>query len=136
MTGDVEARPPELTRQALRLALSAELTRRAARCISERVDAGAAAAELVALAGRLAAIAAPVERAHRLRFEPPYPGLTGGVEELRGARRIVLACTAVGAGGAPEAVVFTTLISGRPPQIAAAPVGAPIPPGWAALAPG
>jgi hypothetical protein len=77
-----------------------------------------------------------VQRAHGLRFEPLYPGVTGGVEELRGARRLVLACTAHGAAGRPEAVVFTTLIAGRPPQVAAAPVGAPIPPGWTALAAG
>jgi hypothetical protein len=126
----------DLTRQARRLALSAELTRRVARCAGERIPAAATAAELVALAGRLAGIAAPVERAHRLHFEPAYPGVTGGVEALRGARRLVLACTALDAAGDPEAVVFTTLIAGRAPQVAAAPVGAPIPPGWAALAPG
>lgn len=133
MTGPVEGGPTELTRQALRLALSAELTRRAARSAGERLPAEATAADLVALAAKLAAIAAPVERAHRLRFEPPYPGVTGGVEELRGARRLVLACTALGAGGPPEAVVFTTLITGRAPQVAAAPVSAPIPAGWVAL---
>jgi hypothetical protein len=132
----MEAGPPEITRQALRLTLSAELTRRAARCAGDRVAAEATAAELVALARGLATIAPPVERAHRLRFEPPYPGLTGGVEHLRAARRLVLACTAIGPGGGPEAVVFTTLIGGRPPQVAAAPVGAPIPPGWTTLAAG
>jgi len=38
--------------------------------------------------------------------------------------RLVLACRAVGAGGAPEAVVFTTLIAGRPPHVSVAPPGA------------
>jgi hypothetical protein len=132
----VEAEATDLTRQALRLALAAELTRRAARCAGDRVPAGATAADLVALAGRLREVAAPVQRAHRLRFEPPYPGVTGGVEELRGARRLVLACTALDVARTPTAVVFTTLIAGRPPQVAAAPVGAPIPPGWTALAAG
>jgi hypothetical protein len=136
MTRAVEAEPTELTRQALRLALSAELTRRAARCAGERLPAGAGAAELVAAGRRLAEIAPAVERAHRLRFDPPYPGVTGGVEELRAGRRLVLACTALGAGGAPEAVVFTMLIAGRAPQVAAAPAGAPVPAGWGPLAPG
>jgi hypothetical protein len=130
MTAGVDA---EVSRQALRLALGAELTHRAGRIAGARIAAGA---DLAALARDLAALAAPVERAHRLRFDPPYPGVTGGVEELRGARRIVLACTALDAGGAPAAVVFTTLISGRPPQVSAAPADATIPPGWSPLAAG
>jgi hypothetical protein len=122
----------DIERQALRLALGAELTHRAARAAGARVDPGAGADELRAIAARLAEIAPPVERAHKLRFEPPFPGVTGGVEELRGARRLVLACTAHDAAGTPAAVVFTTLISGRPVQVSAAPAAAPIPPEWAA----
>ena len=128
MTRDVGAEPAEIDRQALRLALGAELTHRAARSVGERV----AADDLRALAARLAEIAPPVERAHRLRFEPPFPGVTGGVEDLRGARRLVLACTAFDADGAPAAVVFTTLISGRAVQVSAAPAAAPIPADWSA----
>jgi hypothetical protein len=123
----------EVSRQALRLALGAELTHRAGRISGGRI---AAEADLAGLARELAELAAPVERAHRLRFDPPFPGVTGGVEELRGARRIVLACTALDAGGAPAAVVFTTLIAGRPPQVSAAPADAAIPPGWTPLAAG
>jgi hypothetical protein len=123
----------EVSRQALRLALGAELTHRAGRIAGGRIAPGA---DLAALAGELRAMAAPVERAHRLRFDPPFPGVTAGVEELRGARRIVLACTAHDAAGAPTTVVFTTLIEGRAPQVAAAPAGAPIPAGWTALAAG
>src|SRR3954454_19968352 len=87
-------------------------------------------ADLTALARALREIGAPVERAHRLRFEPPYPGATAGVEELRDARRLVLACAALDAAGAPATVVFTTLITGRAPQVSAAPPDAAIPPGW------
>jgi hypothetical protein len=123
----------EVTRQALRLALGAELTHRAARAAGDRIAPGA---DLAALADGLRAIAPPVERAHHLRFAPPYPGVTGGVEDLRGARRLVLACTALDREGDTAAVIFTTLISGRPPQVAAAPAGASIPPGWTVLAPG
>jgi hypothetical protein len=130
MTAGVDA---DVSRQALRLALGAELTHRAGRIAGARIAAGA---DLAALARELAALAAPVERAHRLRFDPPFPGVTGGVEELRGARRIVLACTALEAGGAPAAVVFTTLIAGRPPQVSAAPADAAIPEGWSPLAAG
>jgi hypothetical protein len=116
-----------LGEQALRLALSAELTRRAGRLAAETGGPD----DLPALAEALAAIAAPVARAHRLAFDPPYPGVTGGVEETPGGRRLVLACTARHAsGGEPAAVVFTTLIAGRPPQVTAAPPGAPVPPHW------
>lgn len=127
----METDGPELTRQALRLALGAELTRRAARCVGERIPADA---DLADLARRLADVAAPVERAHRLTFEPPFPGATGGVEQLRAARRIVLACAVRDADGAPVAVAFTTLIAGRAPQVAVAPADAPIPAGWAVIA--
>jgi hypothetical protein len=123
----------DLRRQALRLALSAELTHRAARQAGERVPAGADAAALIALARGLAVIAAPVERAHRLRFAPAYPGATAGVQEARAGRRLVLACAALDAAGGPEATVFTTLIPGRAPQVTAAPPSADIPPDWAPL---
>ena len=127
----METEAPELNRQALRLALSAELTRRAARCVGERIPADA---DLAALAQRLAQVAAPVERAHRLRFAPAFPGVTGGVERLRAGRRIVLACTVLDEHAAPAAVAFTTLIAGHAPQVAVAPAAAPIPSGWTALA--
>jgi hypothetical protein len=127
----VDTDAPELTRQALRLALSAELTRRAARCVGERIPADA---DLEAVGQRLVEVAAPVERAHRLRFAPAFPGVTGGVEQLRAGRRIVLACTVLDEHAAPAAVAFTTLIAGHAPQVAVAPASAPIPAGWTALA--
>jgi hypothetical protein len=120
----------DLTLQARRLALSAELTRRAARAAGERLPPDT---DLVAVARTLEPIAAPVERAHRLRFAPPYPGVTAGVQEAGGGRRLVLACTVLDAEGAAEATVFTTLIAGRPPLVTAAPAGAAIPAGWSAL---
>jgi hypothetical protein len=118
----------DLSRQALRLALGADLTHRTGRISGGPIAAGA---DLVAVSSALAAVGASVERGHRLRFDPAYPGVSGGVEDLRGARRLVLACTARDAAGEPAAVVFTTLISGRAPQVSAAPPEAAIPPGWA-----
>jgi hypothetical protein len=100
--------------QGRRLALAADLTSRARRCAREAGD------DLPALARRLAGIAPAAERAHRVRFDPPYPG-TGGVEDVRGGRRLVLACRALGADGAPEGVVVTTLIEGRAPLVSVAP---------------
>jgi hypothetical protein len=111
--------------QGRRLTLAAGLAWRARRCAD-----GAAPDDLLGLAGRLAAAGPPVERAHRVRFEPPYPGATAGPETVAGGRRLVLACRALGPGGAEEAVVFTTLIAGRPPQVSAAPPATPIPPRW------
>jgi hypothetical protein len=122
---------PVLADQARRLSLAAELTHRAGRCAAERSGGPEA---LVALARRLADIAAPVARAHGLVFAPAYPGVTGGVEETAGGRRLVLACTALDARdeGRAVAVIFTTLIAGRPPQVAAAPAHTPVPPDWRA----
>jgi acyl-coenzyme A thioesterase PaaI-like protein len=127
MTAGVEM-GTRIERQALRLALAAELTHRTGRIAGGAIAAGA---DLAALAGELGAVAGPVARAHRLRFDPAYPGVASGVEDLRGTRRLVLACTARDEAGDPAAVVFTTLIAGRAPQVSAAPPEAAIPPGWA-----
>ena len=106
---------PAAAEQGRRLALAADLTSRARRCARDGGD------DPPALARRLEAIAPAVERAHRVRFDPPYPGAGGGVENVRGGRRLVLACRALGAAGAPEAVVVTTLIEGRAPLVSVAP---------------
>jgi hypothetical protein len=104
-----------LGEQGRRLTLAADLTARARRC------ARAAGDDLPGLARRLEGIAAEVERAHRVRFDPPYPGAGDGVRAVRGGRRLVLACRALTAAGVVEAVVLTTLIEGRPPQVSVAP---------------
>jgi hypothetical protein len=119
--------------QARRLILAADLTRRAMRCADGAAPADAPG--LLALASRLAAVAAPAGRAHRMRFEPAFPGVSAGVEEVAGGRRLVLACRALGPGGDAVAVVWTTLAAGRPPAVAVAPPEAPIPPGWTAPPP-
>jgi hypothetical protein len=103
--------------QGRRLTLAADLSWRARRCASAEEDGE----DLPALADRLQAIAADVERAHRVRFDPPYPGASPGVEDVRGGRRLVLTCHAVAGSGAPEAVVHTTLIAGREPLVSVAP---------------
>jgi hypothetical protein len=106
-----------LGEQGRRLTLAADLTARARRC------ARAAGDDLPGLARRLEGIAAEVERAHRVRFDPPYPGASDGVEAVRGGRRLVLRCRALDAHGSPEAVVYTTLIAGRAPLVSVAPYG-------------
>lgn len=62
-----------------------------------------------------------LRRAYGLTFEPGYPGAGPGVEEVRGGRRLVLVCAA-SRGGEPAAVVVTTLVPGRAPQVSAMPV--------------
>lgn len=64
-------------------------------------------------------------RAYGLTFDPAYPGRDASVEEVRGGpvrARLVLVCTAE-RGGEPAAVVVTTLVPGRAPQVSAAPPG-------------
>jgi len=88
----------------------------------------------MALARRLPPEAAALESRCRLRFEPDYPGVTQGVEGVRGGLRLVLACWAYGGGDEPMGVVFTALIAGRRPVVSVAPAPVGIPEGWRSLA--
>lgn len=62
-------------------------------------------------------------RAHGLTFAPDYPGAALGTA---GGARLVLVCRAAHAGE-PAALVVTTLLPGRPPQVTAAPPATPWP---------
>ncbi len=118
---------PTLDLEARRLFLSAALPTHATRSLRGRV--GDDAGRLLAVARRLGEGVAPVQRRYRLRFEPPYPGLTTGPERLRGGSRIVLACRAFDEER-PLGVVFTTLIPGRLPQVSVAPAETGISEEW------
>ena len=121
--------------QARRLMLASGLTRRAELDLrGQPIPRGAEGEDLLALARRLGALAPRLERAHGVRFDPRYPGVTAGVELVAGGPRLVLACAAVDAGGVRVGVVFTTLIAGRSPQVTVAPPEAPMPPGRALAA--
>lgn len=117
---------PTLDLEARRLFVSTALSTHAARSLRGRVDD---AGRLLAAARHLGEGLAPVQQRYRLRFEPPYPGLTAGPERLRGGSRIVLACRAFD-GERPLGVVFTTLIPGRLPQVSVAPAETSIPEEW------
>lgn len=121
---------PELDLETRRLYLSAALTARVARSIGRRVAADSDAQDLLALARDLGAQAEHVERTHRLSFEPPYPGVTAGVQNVGSSIRLLLACRAFDRDGGLLGVVFTTLIPGRPPLVSVAPAGAPVPEKW------
>ena len=119
---------PTLDLEARRLFVSAAMTTHAARSFRGRVPAGDEPGELLAVARRLGEGFAPLQQRYRLRFEPPYPGLTAGPERVRGGSRIVLACRAF--DERPFGVVFTTLIPGRAPQVSVAPAETPVPEEW------
>ena len=120
---------PTLGLEAQRLFVSAALTTHAARSVRGRVPAGSGAGALLGLARRLGEEISPIQQRYGLRFEPPYPGLTAGPEQVRGGYRIVLACRAFDQEE-PVGVVFTTLIPGRLPQISVAPIEAGVPEEW------
>jgi hypothetical protein len=120
---------PTLDLEARRLFVSAAMATHAARSFRGRVPACDDAGELLAVARRLGEGFASLQKRYRLRFEPPYPGLTAGPERVRGGSRIVLACRAFD-DERPLGVVFTTLIPGRPPQVSVAPPETPVPEGW------
>ncbi len=65
----------------------------------------------------------------RVRFDPPYPGVTAGPERAGERLRLVLACRALDGDG-ELGTVFTTLIAGRKPTVSVAPPAAPIDPDW------
>jgi hypothetical protein len=122
-----------LETESRRLVASAALTAHVMRILGGRVSAESGADELLALARRLRKAGPVAERRLGIRFEPPFPGVTAGVEEGHGSHRLVLACTALGARREPLHVVFTTLISGRRPLVSVAPVEARIPQNWRPL---
>ena len=117
-----------------RLFVSAALTTHAVRRLEGRIAAESSAEDLLALARRLGEEAGSVESRYRLRFDPPYPGVTAGPEVAAGGLRLLLACTASNSDGTPLGVVFTTLISGRRSQVSVAPVEARIPEDWLPVA--
>ena len=122
-------RPLDL--EARRLFVSTALTLQTVRRLEGRIVAESNAENLLTLARRLGEETGSVERRYRLRFDPPYPGVTAGPEVVRGGLRLLLACTAFNQDrGKPLGVVFTTLIPGRLPQVSVAPVEARIPEEW------
>jgi hypothetical protein len=123
-----------LDTEARRLFASAALSTHAARCLRGRIVPESVAEDLLELARCLGEETNTVERRYRLRFEPPYPGLTAGPESVRGGFRLLLACKASDDEGTLLGVIFTALIPGRPPQVSVAPVETRIPEEWRPLA--
>jgi hypothetical protein len=121
---------PTLDLETRRLLISATLTAQARRHLGRSLAAGSRAGELLDLARRLNEAAASVERGYRLRFEPPYPGVTAGPQSAGRTHRLLLACEASDVDGNPIGVVFTALIPGRLPQVSVAPAEAGIPEDW------
>ncbi len=85
---------PTLDLEARRLFVSAALTMHAVRSLGGRLPADGEARDLLTLARRLGEEMGSVQQRYRLRFEPPYPGLTAGPEAVGGGSRVVLACRA------------------------------------------
>jgi hypothetical protein len=93
--------------------------------VARRLGAGAPCEDLVETAHRLRVPGDHFHRTYGITLDPDYPGVTTGVEEVRGGRRLVLACLA-DRHGEPAAVI-TTLVLGRPPRVVAAPPGVGLP---------
>ncbi len=121
---------PELDIEARRLYLSAALTTQVVRSIGGRVAPDSDTRHLLTLARDLGARTERFELTHRLSFEPPYPGVTAGVENVGDSLRLLLACRVSDHDEEPLGVVFTTLIPGRLPQVSVAPAGTPVPEEW------
>jgi hypothetical protein len=124
---------PDLDIEARRLYLSASLTMQVVRDIGRRVAANIDARGLSALAQDLGTETERFEHTHSISFEPAYPGVTAGVQNVGGGLRLLLACRVSARDGEPLGVVFTTLIPGRHPQVSVAPYGTPIPEEWRLL---
>jgi hypothetical protein len=113
---------PGLSDEARRLALGAAVTRHVISCVGEVV------ADTLPAARSLSKGADELEQRHRVRFDPPYPGMVAG-----DAARVLLACSARRADGDAVGVVFTTLIPGRRPSVSVAPPGTDVGKGWRPL---
>jgi hypothetical protein len=121
---------PTLDLERRRLLISAALTAQTRRSLGSSLAANVSVGELLDLACGVSEEAGTIERAYRLRFDPPYPGVTAEPQSVGGTSRLMLACSVRDRVGTPIGVVFTTLIAGRPPQVSVAPAGASIPEGW------
>jgi hypothetical protein len=99
--------------------------------VARRLGASEPCLDLRAAAHRLRSVD-DLRQTHALTFDPDYPGVTAGPRTVHRGERIVLACLARH-HDVPAAVVITTLIRGRPPQVSAAPVAAGVPPSWGRL---
>jgi hypothetical protein len=121
---------PSLDLETRRLLITATLAAHLRRHLGRRVPTGSDPGELLDLARGLNEIAGPIERAHRLRFDPPYPGVTSGPESIGRSSRLLLACRVSDCDGNAIGVAFTTLIAGRPPHVSVAPPQASILEGW------
>jgi len=121
---------PTLDLERKRLLISAALTAQARRHLGSSLTANVSVGELLDLACGVSEGAGTIERAYRLRFDPPYPGVTAGPQSAGGTSRLMLACSVRDRGGTPIGVVFTTLIACRLPQVSVAPAGTSIPEGW------
>jgi hypothetical protein len=121
---------PSLDLETRRLLISATLAAYLRKRLGRRVPSGSGPEELLDVAHGLNEVAGPIERAHRLRFDPPYPGVTAGPKSVGGSSRLLLACRVSDHDGIAIGVIFTALISGRPPQVSVAPPQASIPQGW------
>jgi hypothetical protein len=55
--------------------------------------------------------------AHRLRFDPHYPGVTAGLQSIGGNSRLLLACRVSNRDGSSIGVAFTALIPCRTPKV-------------------
>jgi hypothetical protein len=121
---------PTLDLERRRLLISAALTTQTRRRLGSSLAANFSVGELLDLGCGVGEEAGTIERAYRLRFDPPYPGVTAGPQSVGGTSRLMLACSVRDRVGTPIGVVFTTLIAGRPPQVSVAPAGASIPEGW------
>lgn len=121
---------PHLDLEARRLFVSAVLSTHATRRLRGQVAANSSAGDLLASAYRLGEEVESLEGRYGLRFAPPYPGVTAGVESVGGGIRLVLACAASDRRDGPLGVAFTVLIPGRSPLVSMAPAGARIPEEW------
>ena len=121
---------PALDLEARRLFISTALTMYAVRSLRGPILVDSTEDSLLDLAHRLGEEVGSLERQYRLRFDPPYPGLSAGVENAGGRLRLVLACKAFDRERNPLGVAFTTLIPGRRPQVSVAPKEADIPERW------
>ncbi|GAC1499601.1 MAG: hypothetical protein NVS1B2_23480 [Vulcanimicrobiaceae bacterium] len=67
--------------------------------------------------------------ARELRADPPFPGVTAGIDVVGGRERLVYACR-IASGDVDLGVAITVIVVDRRIEITLAPPATPIPPTW------
>lgn len=117
-----------LASEARRLAISNSLTRACIELMGGIPDPSSAEA-LIDAAQELSKAGIGVEQSHRVKFDPPFPGVGEVPCSTMSGSRLLLVCRVLW-NGSELGVAYTTLLPNRLPQVSVGPPAFSIPSDW------